>query len=393
MKLKLTQSHLNIINQYVDEELIDVDRLIAYLEKHKIIKNDVFRYCSRRDRNHHNLDFGYCMFCSSNEGYNPVERETFIRRIPFYFYNFKVKDRIISYITDNIRILRLILQMVNAYTESWDEFEFGDNMPQYLLERKDHIVDLPAADARQKEQEVEIQTEKETTDVIQTVEIYDYSEDDIEQSFNQIIRAIHLLTVVARCLPNFEHSMPKADKDAFVDLIYRLPNKIFNLWATEANKVVNEMVSYFKEQSHDYYIRQKKLSEDDIVKALQWVSMSFLLELYNLPVFYATKDNTLPYLSGYNYSQKDTYSLEHLMMLERQAAPKVFIDRVFALSKETKCHLYPVLIKRVVNHALVMRSDFEHNQVQQLQTKFFPSRDAQKQIMVGRMKNSKKENE
>lgn len=93
--MKLTQSHMNIINQYVDEVLIDKERLITYMEKHKIIKNDVFRYCSRHDKDYRNLDFGYCMCCSSNEGYNPVDRETFIRRIPFYFYLLKVKDRII----------------------------------------------------------------------------------------------------------------------------------------------------------------------------------------------------------------------------------------------------------------------------------------------------------
>ena len=91
----LTQAHLDIIDRYVDNNLIDKDRLVKYLEKHKIIKNQVFYYCSRQEKGNFQMDFGYCMYCSTSEGYNPVDRETFIRRIPFYFYRFKEKDKIV----------------------------------------------------------------------------------------------------------------------------------------------------------------------------------------------------------------------------------------------------------------------------------------------------------
>lgn len=38
----------------------------------------------------------------------------------------------ISYITDNIRVLQLILRMANELTLNWPEFDFDEHMPAYL---------------------------------------------------------------------------------------------------------------------------------------------------------------------------------------------------------------------------------------------------------------------
>lgn len=299
----------------------------------------------------------------------------------------------ISYITDNIRILRLILHMVNEYTKDWGEFNFDENMPQFLREERLHDVELPPPDAKQQEQQAEVLAEKAAEQTLQTVEIYDYSEEDIDIFANQLIRAVQLLTIVARCLPNFEHSMPKADKEAFVKVIYSLPNKVFSLWANEADKEVDNIIQFFREQSQDYYARQKKLSDDDIIRVLQWAAMSFLLDLYNLPVVFATKDSTIAYLSAFDYNSSDTYLLEHLMMLERQAPANSFITEAINAVKDNKSFLFPTLVKRVVSHALVFRSDLDHSQIQQLQTRFFPKVETQRKLLVQRVQNKNKENE
>ncbi len=187
--------------------------------------------------------------------------------------------------------------------------------------------------------------------------------------------------------------MPKADKEAFVNVIYSLPNKIFFLWASEADKEVDDIIQFFREQSQDYYTRQKKLSDDDIIRVLQWTSMSFLLDLYNLPVLLATKDSTIAYLSAFNYNSSDTYQLEHLMMLERQAPVNSFITEAINAVKEKKHFLFPTLVKRVVSHALVFRSDLDHSQIQQLQTRFFPKVESKRKLLVQRTQNKNKENE
>lgn len=299
----------------------------------------------------------------------------------------------ISYITDNIRILRFILTMANEYTSEWMEFDFAENMPQFLREERKHIVELPPEDALQKEQQAEVMAEKASDENLYTLDIYGYSDEDADQFINQFIRAVQLLTVVARCLPNFEHNMLKADKEAFVEVIYSLPNKIFNMWAVETDKEVDEIIRFFKEQSRDYYVRQKELEDEDIIRALQWVSMSFLLELYNIPVFFATKDNTMGYLSSFGYSEKDTYKLEHLMMSERQAAAASFTEEAMNLGKGPKEHIYRTLIARIVSHALIHKDGFDHSLRQRLQAEYFPTKEAQKRINAKRFRKIQGENE
>lgn len=295
----------------------------------------------------------------------------------------------LSYIADNIRILRLIVHMAQKYTGNWDEFGFGDSMPKFLKIDRRHILELPASNERQKVTEAEIETERLNNTELNTIDIYDYSDDDAEKSINQIIRACSLLIVVSRCLPNFEHAMRKVDKDAFVDVIYRLPNRIFQLWADQVDKDTDEILRYLKEQSQDFYNRQKGVSDDDILRALQWGAMSLLLELYGLAVFHSTKSNTAMYLAQFDWRSKDTYSIEHLMMLARQNSSLDFADTAVSMSDPKKGHLYMTMLRRVVHHALVFMDSLNFKLQQRLQTKFFPSKSKRGELMMQRLKSNR----
>lgn len=296
----------------------------------------------------------------------------------------------ISYITDNVRILRLIINMTEEFTAKWTEFDLKDNVPSFLKSEKHHDVELPQNNAKEIEEKSEVNNEESLNVQMETVDIYDYSEDDVEKFLNQIIRACSLLIVVSKCLPNFEHNMRKADKDAFVEAIYKLPNKIFNLWATEVDKDKDELILYFKEQSQDYYNRQKKVTDDDILRALQWAAMSFLLDLYNIAVSYSTKDNSSIYLNKYDYKCLKTYSLEHLMMLEKQSACEAFIIESQELVDDVKNPIVLTMTRRIVGHALVFLDDLKYDRRQKLTATFFPTKTDQKKLLLQRIKNSEK---
>lgn len=83
--MKLTSIQTSIIDQYTDDRLIDRERLVSYLEKHKTVKKDVFRYCSKETKSGFRSECGYCFYLDMEPMFTPVDRETFIRRIPFYF--------------------------------------------------------------------------------------------------------------------------------------------------------------------------------------------------------------------------------------------------------------------------------------------------------------------
>lgn len=292
----------------------------------------------------------------------------------------------ISYITDNIRILRLVLNMANELTKDWFEFNFKDKMPAFLQAEHVHEVLPPSPEAKQQEGDAELEEERNCLDQIQTISIYDYADEDADTMVNQIVRACSLLMVVAKCLPNFEHIMLKPDKDAFVETIYHLPNRIFGLWATETDKNVSEVIQFFKEQSRDYYVRQKAVSDDDILKALQWASVSMLLDLYNLTVYHSAKDNTHSYISAYPYVDNTTHYLEHIMVMERIENGSQFVEEAMDFVKKSEKTLEHVALKRVVCHALVFMNDLDYRAKDRLNDKFFPVIDTQKRLIAQRVR-------
>ena len=83
--MKLSADQVAIINRYTDAYRIDREKLIAYLEKHKTIKAEVFSYSTKVSKRTLGSR-GYCMFLDEDNVFTPVNREIFIRRIPFYFY-------------------------------------------------------------------------------------------------------------------------------------------------------------------------------------------------------------------------------------------------------------------------------------------------------------------
>ena len=82
--MKLSDGQIAIINKYTDPYRIDREKLVTYLQKHRIIKLDVFTYCSKVSKRSFGSR-GYSTFLDEST-YRAVDRNTFIRRIPFYFF-------------------------------------------------------------------------------------------------------------------------------------------------------------------------------------------------------------------------------------------------------------------------------------------------------------------
>lgn len=76
------------------------------------------------------------------------------------------------------------------------------------------------------------------------------------------------------------------------------------------------------------------------------------------------------------------------MMSEKQALPKAFAAEALSLDRESVGDLFDILVKRVVSHALVFRSDFENALTQQLQDKFFPNKDTKRKLEFNAFKTN-----
>lgn len=79
----ITNNDIEIINANVNQKYFSVDKLLEYLNTHVIVEREVFKIIMKNPLNKPtylsvDLDDKY--------GYAPIPVESFIRRIPFYFY-------------------------------------------------------------------------------------------------------------------------------------------------------------------------------------------------------------------------------------------------------------------------------------------------------------------
>lgn len=84
----LTEQELKIIEEYVDEEFYDKQKLIKYLSIHDVVGNEVFSYCDKK-KNGKNT---YSTWLDDEYGYSPLTVSAFVKRVPFYFYARDVHD-------------------------------------------------------------------------------------------------------------------------------------------------------------------------------------------------------------------------------------------------------------------------------------------------------------
>ncbi|WP_068786914.1 metallophosphoesterase [Paenibacillus phocaensis] len=282
----------------------------------------------------------------------------------------------LTLITDNVRILRFILEMANNFTESWIEFRL-DNIPDFMKWSKDHKVELPAADATTQHQKSVIKDEKSALSEIEVLNIYDYSEEEAEEFGNKLIRAIQLLSIVARCLPIFEHLMRKEEKENFVKQIYELPNKIFHVWVTKIDEEAENYVNYFKYHSDKQYIKQKPAKTKDLVQGLQWIAMSFLLELYKVSMKQAVKEHTFNYIAIYpeRCETNHLYELQKLFALEFEGSANDFVNAAIKMNDAAKEPILKVMIKRLVANAAIFK-EMDYKETQRLNEAFFKNNPA-----------------
>ncbi len=293
----------------------------------------------------------------------------------------------ISYITDNPRILGFLLYSTQTLTAEWQELNFNTNLPKFLVLNSVPDLPPPSTDSKQEAEQKEVSDEKQADKQLTTVDIYDYNEDDASKIMNQIIRALSLLMIISKCLPSFEHNMDAEMRRAFVNEIYQLPNKIYNVWAKETERDYNQIIEELKKEGTVEYEEQRRSGGlNKLQIEFQLVSMALLLDIYNISAIYATKDNSFRLLHKYNYKAEETYQIQHLIMLEKQKMAEDFVTDAISMYQSSEKQLNKLLTKFVVRHAMVYMDALDFKKRDQLKSAFFPKRQEQQSLLARRAK-------
>lgn len=284
----------------------------------------------------------------------------------------------ITYITENMNILRLIMSFAEEYTKDWVEFDVDNISVKYLTEVTSlELNKLDISDEQLKiEEKQEIENEKEMVKISEDTKIDIYNDEGSEFDLvDQMIRALSLLIIISRSMPSFEHSMLKTDKIKCTKLLYSLPLKIFNLWANEAEKSKDEltkMVLINTDWSYDTTdLRNLRKLKEGVLKLLQLESTSLLLTIMNVSMYNASRDNTYHYIDQFDYQANNTFSIEHLMSIDQRKNSQLFLEESQRIDNSTNSVIAQYMIRRIAKHFIITSPQNNKFETKKIMDKYF----------------------
>ena len=282
----------------------------------------------------------------------------------------------ITYITDNLNIIKMIMKQSESVIKSWEEFDLTNIDVPFLVNSVDQILPYKEGDKKIAEEQHIEQEKREVQIAFQANDETIFNGESETLDFMQeILRSISLMIILAKTLPSFEHLMKKADKEKCVRLIYTMPLKIFRTLATEINNASTELLSEIK-NFHEYEFRKDKpnipqLTNDQALHILKWEITSLLLELMNASISNATRENTNDFIDQFEYQKAPTYSIEHAIGLARRDNVKKFIREVENIFSEAKNELTKNLTQRVTKNFIVNSKNIRQSEIDRLNSKIF----------------------
>lgn len=302
----------------------------------------------------------------------------------------------VTYITDNLNLIRLLMEKADKYTSDWEEFSVNPIRIPYLSDVEQLKVKIVDTEDKERAEEEEIQRERKLEEVKEDEvvyrEIYSYNEEIELSLMKKMIRALSLLIIISRTLPSFEHMMKRQDKEKCVHLIYSLPLKIFNIWALEVEGAKLELVDEIKNLYEWEYRKEKiEMSDTDVLNYLRWESISLLMEIMNASIGNATKSNTYKFLDSFKYKNSALYGIEHLMGLDKRDYVTEFIKEAEELYIMQKRQLPKLMIQRVARHFMIRSKKIQRENIQRLNAKLWKGKLNQSVLLLDKNRIEKKE--
>lgn len=142
-----------------------------------------------------------------------------------------------TYISDNVNIPRLLLEQAVSYVSEWSEFDISHNSIKYLQSIPTKKLTSPKDNEKDEEIQERAIAEEDHDVPIETLDIYDYDETQIDELNNQLIRALLQLKIIARNFSAFisiPNSTVLATNSSVVSAFAGTYTKQRNKWGTSS---------------------------------------------------------------------------------------------------------------------------------------------------------------
>lgn len=298
----------------------------------------------------------------------------------------------LAMITNNPRFINIIFKGARDHFANQEELSFDKKNIEYILDTNLPIKEsIPDKNERQqRESEIAKQEEKvKVTDLIELVNEYDYTEEDLKKIENQVMISFKYLEILSKTLPAFCQNMKVQQQDKFVELIYRCPNQFLY-------SILKDIGKDFDDFTKDLYaeiteLRKEKniaeISIQSVRRVLEQISSVLVIALYQLVASTCTNEQSILALNEFDYKNNTNYELQNLLMSARTDDINSFSKKAKKLDKKVDNNLSRSIIKYTVRDFFLRNSNMElHGEAQSLMEQFFNCSD-KREIRMSMAKN------
>lgn len=371
-------------DEYYDNKYLLPDRFIEIAVGSGLLitspAGDAYRF---KSKDH----LAYFVAKALNRKYHDDNDDSFLRQIVTQSC-FGINGDILlflTYIGDNVAIVRLLLAQECELVKDWPEFNISKISAKYLETTCTAELDAPTSDKRNKNLEnrsaaEEIISEEEA---IQTIDIYDYDISRVDELGNQIIRAFLGLRTLARGFSSFFSILPAHDKKKVASELYKLPNKIFGRLSEEVDLHAKELVDdLFSQQSTE---NGEPQSKGELLQTLQMMSIQSLLSLYSTVTQHGVNQSTIDYLASQDFLDGSaTYQTERIFFYDKVDDWANVIQNVEELYKKNDSGVLRTLCLICLHHTLVYSKGISNSERRRVVSTYFPK--ATTKLLISRQK-------
>lgn len=319
-----------------------------------------------------------------NKKYNE-EDENISKQLVYILDNlcFSINSDIMLFmamITNNTKIIKLILKSADDYFNKKEEFSFDLKNIAFIFNVDLNVKNNVPNEEEQKNKEkslVKYEEEVKLSEVIELIDEYDYDEKDVEIFGNRIYKAIKYLEIVSNILPTFSNDIVAKQQDEIVKAIYSYPNKVIYEWLKDTNDDFDNVAKELYEKLNEMR-KEKSISSIhiDIVKRfVGQMGIYIIINLYQMVSNLSSSIDTLEALNAFDLQKNTNYKLINLMMFEKSGSFKEYSTKAIELFDETNINLVKSMVKFSVRNYLLNNEIKLIGEGQAFLDKFFGASD------------------
>ncbi len=289
----------------------------------------------------------------------------------------------LALITNNPKFINILIEGAKNHFANQEELSFDTENIKFLLDTSVPVKNtLPNENERNQREEVLARQEENAklSDLIELVNEYDYSEEDLKKFENQLMISFKYLEILSKTLPAFCQNMKVQQQDELVSLIYKCPNQFLYMVLKD---IGDDFEGFCNELYEDISIlrKEKNIAEVSLISVkhmIEQISAVLVIALYQVVASTCTTEQTITALNDFDCNTNSNYKLQNLMMLSRIYEVTPFSKRAQDLNKEMGKKLEKSIIRYTVREYLLRNNVEIYGESQSLIDCFFGGQSNQK---------------